>query len=440
MPLLGTRGAASARGFGFTALTGIGGPYWIGTLGDGNYLQYGYGVTVDTSGNMYFTGSSGSYNGNDAQNAWFVAKYNTSGVRQWQKYLGQLPNYIESFAITVDAAGNVYPVGYMTNNRTVVKLNPSGVVQWSRSISFTNGGSGRAYAVAVDSSSNVYLSGYGPNTIGTQTGAGINKFDNTPTLQWFTTYYPNLDTALGTGVAVDSSGNIYMSVYIDADPNYGIVVKLNSSGALQWDKTINTGGYDRANAISLDSSNNVYVAGRINGLSSSGACALFKFNSSGTLQWQRKIGSNATMSYKGVAVDSSGNIYAAGDAPGSQTIITKYNSSGVIQWQRNISAGANNVGVNAISVDISGNIYISGYANIPVRSFFFAKLPSDGSKTGTYNVGGVSFTYAASSYTEAVSAASVYASGNSTQSPATSVTTPTFTLANASLTSSVTTL
>ena len=66
-----------------------------------------------------------------------------------------------------------------------------------------------------------------------------------------------------------------------------------------------------------------------------------KYNSSGTKQWTQQLGTSAADYARGVAVDSSGNVYAAGtthgaldgntSAGGSDLFVVKYNSSGVKQ-------------------------------------------------------------------------------------------------------------
>ena len=89
-----------------------------------------------------------------------IAKYNSSGVIQWQRYLGG-SNRDEGQGIAVDSSGNVYVVGTIISSGgdfIIAKYNTSGSSSMARSL----GGSGdhRGFDIAVDSSGNVYVTGY----------------------------------------------------------------------------------------------------------------------------------------------------------------------------------------------------------------------------------------------------------------------------------------
>ena len=74
-------------------------------------------------------------------------------------------------------------------------------------------------------------------------------------------------------VVIDSSGNVYATGYtdggLDSNSNSGqsdvFLVKYNSSGTKQWTKQIGTSTDDIARAIAIDNSNNIYVVGRTEG-------------------------------------------------------------------------------------------------------------------------------------------------------------------------------
>ena len=118
-------------------------------------------------------------------------------------------------------------------------------------------------------------------------------------------------------------------------------------------------GNQRAYNIVSDSSNNIYVMGK----NSSNGIQIAKYNSSGTIQWQQSTSSSDA---RGVAIDSSANLYAVGlNGATAGVEIVKYNSSGVVQWQVSFNASATGFG---ISTDSSANVYIATYVN-----------------TGTYN-------------------------------------------------------
>ena len=129
------------------------------------------------------------------------------------------------------------------------------------------------------------------------------------------------------GVATDSSGNVYVTgeTYggLDGNTSAGyndlFVVKYNSSGTKEWTKQLGTSSTDLANGVATDSSGNVYVAGGtyggLDGNTNTGASDLFvvKYNSSGTKQWTKQLGSSSLEYDYGVATDSSRNVYESGD-------------------------------------------------------------------------------------------------------------------------------
>jgi len=145
------------------------------------------------------------------------------------------------------------------------------------------------------------------------------------------------------GVATDSSGNVYVTgdTYggLDGNTNAGnndlFVVKYNSSGTKQWTKQLGTSSTDLADGVATDSSGNVYVVGYtyggLDGNTNTGGSDLFvvKYNSSGTKQWTKQLGSSSRDYDYGVATDSSRNVYVAGDTYGGldNNINAGYNSS-----------------------------------------------------------------------------------------------------------------
>jgi hypothetical protein len=144
-----------------------------------------------------------------------------------------------------------------------------------------------------------------------------------------------------SNIAIDASGNTYMCGYESGSADNCLIMKLNSSGVIQWQKKLvlsSMSGF----LIKLDSNRNVYVRCSNN--------TIIKYNTSGTLQWQKQISSSS--SFSSMDVDSSGNIYLA-----SYNAFMKLNSSGVIQYQyinNDITATSF---ISAIKLDGNGNIY-----------------------------------------------------------------------------------
>jgi hypothetical protein len=418
-----------------------GGPYFIGLLGSASFYDAGYGVAADTSGNIYFAGQSAGSSFTNME----TAKYNSSGTIQWQRIFSG-PDSILGYAVALDSSNNVYVCGQSNpntsgfNDAQINKYNSSGVLQWQNRLYGSFGVDNQATEIAVDSSGNAYICGYTQNPVTSNYNLLIAKYNTSGTLQWQRSLEGAVGNDIGNGIAVDSSANVYVcgrfsrSGYVDTH----LVAKYNSSGTIQWQTKLELAGTTIANGIAVDSSGNSYVCG----YDSSYSQTLVKYDTSGTLQWQRKLSGGVTYA-NGVAVDSSGNSYVCGFSTASGTgkfEISKYNTSGTIQWQRQLGSSVQAYGA-AIAVNSSGSaFYVCGYSYVNTSDFLFAKLPGDGSLTGTYTVGGNSFTYSASSLTD--SAASMTSGTSSLTDAAISNTSATssYTDAASTLTSSVTTL
>ena len=161
---------------------------------------------------------------------------------------------------------------------------------------------------------------------------------------------------------------------------------------------------------------NVYVTGTTAGsldgqsYSGSGDVYLMKFNSSGTKQWTRLLGTTAIDNAWSVAVDSNENIYVAGStngnlggqtsSGGTDAFVARFDSSGNMVWTRLLGNGTLTYGY-AVAVASSGNVYISGVtrgtlggqANAGIQDMFVAKYNSSGTMQWVRMAGSSVFDY-----------------------------------------------
>jgi len=290
--------------------------------GSGN--ERGYGIAIDGSGNAYVTGwtdstdyptTSGAYdteyNGGDYDI--FVTKLNSSGNDlDFSTYLGTssgIDHADASYGIAVDGSGNAYITGYSSVNTfaggaqlkyhkvLVKKLNSTGTdVLYTKLLGSINDDSeGYGFGIAVDGSGNAYVTGYtsswdfpytsgaydtNPNYI---TDAFLAKIDSTGALL-YSTYLGGFGYERGYGIAVDGSGNAYITGYTDASDfptttgaydtshngDYDIfVTKIDPAGNGTNDLLYSTflggsGDYDYGRGIAVDGSGNAYVTGTTN--------------------------------------------------------------------------------------------------------------------------------------------------------------------------------
>ena len=387
---------------------------------------------TDSSGNMYIAGST--RNDTNSQNYAYLAKLNSSGVVQWQK------NVITSgtndsgsqngiLKMRVTSAGDIYVVGNLLEpsgvNRFVAKFNTSGTEQWFRRLK--NQGSTSTsdnyqapgtYALNIDSSENVYAAVGGYNSGSTRGITTLFKFNSSGTLQWQRNLQNN-NTTNGNAyqihigaLAIDSSLNVFAGgTFNDGGSVRFFAHKLNSSGTSQWirqlDPLSGTSTYASATLTdaACDSNGDVYFVGFTPNSSAGTPGIIIKYNTGGTIQWQKVISNSsrtaATVnnSIHSIRIDSSNNIYTVGvnrsseSEWGSLAAINKLTTAGSLSSSFAIRSNYGELSIQnpwGLSLDSSSNLYMTAKASYAVNSQYneliYAKFPNNNSKVGTYSI------------------------------------------------------
>jgi hypothetical protein len=252
---------------------------------------------------------------------------NTAWVKNYAS--GLAPGYDAASDIVIDYDGNVYVTGTSTKlpygtDFYTVKYNAGGNLVWSVRYGRDKYIENTATAISVDGSGNVYVTGVSSGSDTSLDYATI-KYNSNGVEQWVQRYNgPGNSDDRATAMSVDDAGNVCVtgrSYGSDTYYDYA-TIKYNSNGVEQWIQRYNgpwLDGYEEATSISLDGSGNVYVTGRSYGLFTDYDYVTIKYNSNGVEQWVQRYNGpgNHDDLAKSISVDSSGNVYVTGRSCGS---------------------------------------------------------------------------------------------------------------------------
>ncbi len=400
---------------------------WAKQIG-GTSSEVGYGIAVDSLGNVYTTGyfagtvdfdpGEGVFNLTSVGNKdIFISKLDNAGNFVWAKQM-RGPSYDLELSIAVDSSSYVYTTGGFTG---IVDFDPG-----PETFILTSIGYGDVFVSKLDSAGNFVWA--------KQMGG------------------PNDDVAVD--IATDRLGNVYTTGYfrrtVDFDPDMAetfnltsignrdfFISKLDSDGNFVWAKRIGSStSNDQGLGIALDISGNVITTGIFHGtadfdpgegtsnLTSDGTdIFVSKLDSDGNFVWAKRMGGENNDIGQAIAVDISGNVYTTGFFRGTadfdpgagvfnltsvgdeDIFVSKLDSAGVFVWAKRMGGTSDDQGLG-IAVDNSNNVYTSGFFKAtadfdpdavetfnltsPWKDIFVSKLGSKGNFMWAGQMGGTS--------------------------------------------------
>ncbi len=254
----------------------------------------------------------------------------------------------ESNSVRFPTAAALQPLGLGTTDAFVTKLKEDGSGAAFSTYLGLDGGSGRG--VVADGEGNVWVTGLTgsadfptrsptQSTLGGSFDAFVARFSPEGFLM-FSTFLGGSDVDIGSGIALDSSGNVYVVGETDSadfpvsnafqTTRFGttdvFVTKFNSDGSVLLSSSFLGGsGTDAATSVATDSAGNVYVAGSTNSTDFPTAAAIqlaagggndgfvSKFDSTvRTLTYSTYVGGSGQDVVGHMAVDATGSAYVTG--------------------------------------------------------------------------------------------------------------------------------
>ena len=350
-----------------------------------------YGVVLDPTGNVYVTGITASATFPAASSAFqttyagdgdiFVAEFNpTATGLLFATFLGGTGTDTPA-EILLSSFGNLFLVGSTTSSNFPTT---SGVLQ--------------------------------PDYAGNQ-DAFLTEMKPDGSALIYSTYIGGTGTDFGTAVALDGAGNAYVAGSTQSTDfptknpiqpgNVGqydaFVTEVSPTGTLVYSTYMGGALSDYGTGIGVDSSGNVIVSGYTyssefptqDALQSalSGGSDLFvtKFTpGSSSLLFSTYLGGTGIDRSLGMVLDASGNIYLTGDTQSSDfpvtanayqstlagadnTFLTKLDSTGSVLVFSTLFGGAATDQATALTRDSAGNIYVTGFtqsSNLPLLDPF----------------------------------------------------------------------
>ncbi|MDA2924863.1 SBBP repeat-containing protein [Acidobacteria bacterium AH-259-L09] len=347
----------------------------------GSGSERGRGIAVDDSGNVVVTGNTSSVNfpiltnlqprlagGSDV----YVAKLNSSGSAiLYSTYLGGSQNDFSN-GIALDASGNVYLAGQTESNNFPV----------------------------VNAVQSVFGGGASPGD------AFVAKLNRDASALIFSTYLGGSSGDGAFDIALDSNGNAHITG-VTGSSNFPVtnalqptfsglrdafVVKLDSAGStLVYSTYLGGSNTEVGSGIDVDSSGSAYITGftlstdfplsnplQPSYVGNDADAFITKLNPVGSqLVYSTYLGGSRGDWGRGVSVDPSGNAYVTGstdstDFPlasafqktqggGSDVFVSKLNSSGTALDYSSYLGGSSSETVEAVVVDKARNVYITGH-------------------------------------------------------------------------------
>lgn len=394
-------------------------PRWVEHISSMDEV-YSQDVDTDIAGDIIIVGiMNGKVNFGsglilDVQNReGFIAKYNNAGICKWAME-AMVSSFSSAFNLCTDKDTNIIITGYFTgpaefNNGTILegsgffiaKYDRSGNCLWATKAD-PNAESGSAVETAENNE--IYVAGqfmaeadWGTGEVGSNglRDVFLAKYSLDGVCEWVATdggpysedYALDITVVKGDGVYVSG---IYCGDPQDVSKNGALFSKYDFDGNEQWRKVIvgnNSKMYNSGNALCHDSKNNLYLAGRFNGMTDFGNGIMLtpqfsgdqnafisKWKPDGTCQWAKSLGTNGNDKCTSLCINKNDMVYTTGYFYGqiapedsifnksnglSDIFILRLDENGNIDWAYS-AGGKNDDAGYGIASDMKSGVYATG--------------------------------------------------------------------------------
>lgn len=335
------------------------------------------GIAIDGSDNLYVADTNNDTIRKITSSGMVSTLAGSVGITGHNYGIGSSATFTYPTAMAVDSAGNVYVVdsanvaGYSDSESSLRKISPTGVVT-----TVDIGDPCLITGIAVDGGGNVYATCHDNNILIVNPAGVVTEFAGSPSGG----SADGTGTAAGftrpIGIAIDTSGNLYV-----ADTGNDTIRKIAPGGVVttvagsagMLGNADGTGAAARFNdpmGIAVDSSGNLYVTDSgnrvVRKITPAGVVTSLAGSSTNATGSADGTGSAARFNYpSGTALDSSGNLYVADTA---NHTIRKITPAGVVTTLAGLAGSGGHVDgagsaarlnlPTGIAADANGNLYV----------------------------------------------------------------------------------
>jgi len=409
--------------------------HWIATQRRNSENTRPRGLRYDSLGNLYALTQSAEASGDYIA---IITKYTALGSIVWQKSFTN----VYPIALAVDSND----CAYITLNNsepylTIIKFSTTGTLLWKKD--YDVGINTESFDAFIEEKSSTTLvlaftayNGGEDFVVVTEISSSDGTVDIKRQLE-----LSNANVRV-TGIDVDPDQNVFVTGHYYDDPDDKdkmFIEKLNSDLGPIWSKSLenptNNGYSMYGGDCASDALGNIYVVGTYSvntnndwdGNTNKSAAVLVKLNSSGAVQWTRRIGPGPCGSFiVGLTVTDIGDVYLASatftkNSDGNQQseffqevfgdnklLVARHDTQGTVIWQRyvdvtNLYENFSDEDVRGQAIAVFGNKFvIDGYGlsqdSAPIRDsgsddfeddYFVVQLPTDGT---ALTIGNLNFT------------------------------------------------
>jgi len=395
---------------------------WAASYG-GTAYDEAWAVEHTSDGGHAVTGWTQSFG--EGSTAVWVLKLRHDGTIQWQKTYSDWWDIGELIQETTDGgyavAAYTWSFGLGGSDVWVLKLRDDGAIQWQK----TYGGRLDDQAVSIQQTTD---GGYVVAGETQSYGAGdwdvwLLKLDSSGAIQWQKTYGGRwLEATSSDPIQQTADGGYVVSGRTESFGAGGSdlwVLKLDGQGAIQWQKTYGGQEDDLARAIRQAPDGGYVVAGYTQSFGAGGwDIWVLKLAGDGSIEWQKTYGGMESEKTYSIWETSDGGYVVAGytrsfGAGDADAWVLKLNGEGAIQWQRTIGGMDSDLACSVRQTSDGGYVVAGGTESFGAGQgdFWILKLDEDGNIPGCPLTGTSSATVVDTAVEPVDSAARVLDSG-----------------------------